>query len=351
MGYSWAFAASVVVAVLLVVAGAGDEVIRWEDMRVDLEGERLELRDERNRGRVIMVDPSGKGDSSTVQGAVDLVPLNNSIRVKIYVLPGIYREKVVVPVSKPYVSIIGDENRTQETVITWGDKASDKDKNGAELGTYRSASITVEADYFCAAGITIQNSVVAEAGGYGMQAVALRLAGDKAMLYRVRILGTQDTLLDESGSHYFYQSYIQGSVDFIFGRSRSLYQECVLHSIAERYGAIAAHHRDALNDDSGFSFVNCTIKGTGKILLGRAWGNYSRVVYSFCRMASLIDPLGWSDWDHPVRQKTAVFGEYKCRGRGANRKNRVKWSKSLTHEEARPYLDMKFIDGEQWLRL
>lgn len=57
-----------------------------------------------------------------------------------------------------------------------------------------------------------------------MQAVALRIAGDKAVFYKVRILGTQDTLLDDTGSHYFYQCHIQGSVDFIFGTSRSLYQ-------------------------------------------------------------------------------------------------------------------------------
>lgn len=57
-----------------------------------------------------------------------------------------------------------------------------------------------------------------------MQAVALRISGDKAMFYRVRVLGTQDTLLDETGNHYFYQCHIQGSVDFIFGRSKSLYE-------------------------------------------------------------------------------------------------------------------------------
>lgn len=61
-------------------------------------------------------------------------------------------------------------------------------------------------------------------GGYGTQGVALRVAGDKAMFYKVRVLGAQDTLLDENGSHYYYQSHIQGSVDFIFGKSRSLYQ-------------------------------------------------------------------------------------------------------------------------------
>lgn len=75
-----------------------------------------------------------------------------------------------------------------------------------------------------------QNSVVYVPGGYGMQAVALRISGDKAMFYGVRILGTQDTLLDDSGSHYFYRSYIQGSVDFIFGRSRSLYRVIIFYA-------------------------------------------------------------------------------------------------------------------------
>lgn len=164
------------------------------------------------------------------------------------------REKVHIPSSKPYISLIGDKNQGSETIISWNNKASDRDSNGSELGTYRSASVTVESDYFCATGITIQvksktgekkkhfqvtahkkefhrflldcmqNTVVAAPGEYGMQAVALRINGDKAMLYRARVLGTQDTLLDESGSHYFYQCLIQGSVDFIFGRSRSLYQ-------------------------------------------------------------------------------------------------------------------------------
>lgn len=60
-----------------------------------------------------------------------------------------------------------------------------------------------------------------------MQAVALRIAGDKAMFNAVRILGTQDTLLDDIGSHYFYQSYIEGTVDFIFGRARSIYKVCI----------------------------------------------------------------------------------------------------------------------------
>jgi pectinesterase len=82
-----------------------------------------------------------------------------------------------------------------------------------------------------------------------------------------------------------------------------LKQDCVLQSTAKKSGAIAAHHRDSPNEDTGFSFVGCVINGTGKILLGRAWGNYSRTIYSYCYLNDIIDPSGWSDWNYPYRQK------------------------------------------------
>ncbi|CAK9155564.1 unnamed protein product [Ilex paraguariensis] len=261
------------------------------------------------------------------------------------------REKVEIPASKPYISFIGNVNHTNETVITWNNKASDKDKDGKEIGTFRTATVSVASNYFCASGITFENSIKAAPGSYGMQAVALRIGGDRAMLYNVRILGTQDTLLDDTGSHFFYQCYIQGAVDFIFGHAKSLYLECEIHSVAEKYGAIAAHHRDAPDDDTGFSFVECKIAGTGSIYLGRAWGKYSRIIFSYCDIDNIITPSGWSDWNDPSSQKTAVFGEYRCTGNGADRKNRVPWSKSLNDNEARPFLDLSYIGGQQWLSL
>ncbi|XP_050216806.1 pectinesterase QRT1 [Mercurialis annua] len=325
--------------------------ISWDDMKVDEDKARLNSRFDFNRSKIIVVDMNGEGDSLTVQGGIDLVPENNTQRVKIYILPGIYREKVFVPRSKPYVSFIGKESKCADTVITWNNKASDIDSSGVELGTYRSASVTIESDYFCATGVTFENTVVAEPGEFGMQAVALRVSADKSFFHKVRILGTQDTLLDETGSHFFYKCHIQGAVDFIFGRGRSLFQDCVLQSTAKRSGAIAAHHRDTPFDDSGFSFVGCIINGTGKILLGRAWGNYSRAIYSYCFIDDIITPPGWSDWNNPDRQKTVFFGEYECSGRGAETGGRVPWSKTFSYEEVRPFLDMQFIKGDEWLRL
>ncbi|KAG9144118.1 hypothetical protein Leryth_013763 [Lithospermum erythrorhizon] len=246
--------------------------ITWDDLKIG-NGHKLKLDIKLDRGNqtgFIIVDQNGGGDSRTVQGAVDMVP-----------------EKVHIPKNKPFVSLIGDEKRTSDTVITWNDKAIDKDK-------------LVVSRFACPI-------IFSRRYKRRKQAVALRVSGENAMFYRVRILGTQDTLLDEVGAHYYYQSFIQGSIDFIFGYAKSLYEDCIIHSIAETSGAIAAQHRDSPWSDTGFSFVNCTINGTGKILLGRAWGNYSRITYSYCDIDDIIVPGGWSDWRQPFRQKYRLF--------------------------------------------
>lgn len=66
------------------------------------------------------------------------------------------REKVIVPSRKPYISFVGKKKQKSNTIISWNNKASDKDSNGGNLGTYRSASVTIESDYFCATEITFE---------------------------------------------------------------------------------------------------------------------------------------------------------------------------------------------------
>lgn len=84
-------------------------------------------------------------------------------------------------------------------------------------------------------------------------------------------------------------------------------KDCIVHSATKTFGAIAAHHRDSPYDDTGFSFINCTINGSGKVLLGRAWGNYSRIIYSYCDIDDIISPPGWSDWGFPSRDMYGSF--------------------------------------------
>ncbi|CAI0418144.1 unnamed protein product [Linum tenue] len=66
-----------------------------------------------------------------------------------------YREKVVVPATKPYITLEGAAGRGA-TVIEWHDRASDPAPNGEQLRTYRTASVTVLANYFTARNISFK---------------------------------------------------------------------------------------------------------------------------------------------------------------------------------------------------
>jgi pectin methylesterase-like acyl-CoA thioesterase len=64
------------------------------------------------------------------------------------------REKVVVPVTKPYITFQGAGRDV--TVIEWHDRARDRGPNGQLLRTYRTASVAVFANYFSARNISFK---------------------------------------------------------------------------------------------------------------------------------------------------------------------------------------------------
>ncbi|KAH7441909.1 hypothetical protein KP509_03G061600 [Ceratopteris richardii] len=296
---------------------------------------------------VIVVAQDGSGDFLTVQEAVDSIPDSNENRVTISIKAGIYREKIVVKTS--WITFQGDGPSLTE--IRWNDTASTEGPDGEALSTFGSASVAIDGDYFTARDISFRNTAPPPPGGAeGQQAVALRISGDFGAFYNVYFYGAQDTLYDHQGRHYFSGCMIEGSIDFIFGNGRSFYIDCRLHSIANPTGgSITAQKRSDTSEDTGFSFVECVVTGSGSIYLGRAWGPASRVVYSFTYFDDIIRPEGWYDWGDSSRQETVFYAEYNCTGPGANRDGRVSWSRELTAQEAEPFLTTGFINGELWL--
>ncbi|RZC22854.1 putative pectinesterase 53 [Glycine soja] len=94
---------------------------------------------------------------------------------------------------------------------------------------------------------------------------------------------------------------------------------------------------------------NCIATGSGQIYLGRAWGDYSRVIFSYTYMDNIVLPKGWSDWGDQKRDSRVYYGEYKCSGPGANLAGSVPWARVLTDEEAKPFIGMQFIERDTWL--
>jgi len=187
-------------------------------------------------------------------------------------------------------------------------------------------------------------------GTQGGQAVAFRISGDKAFFFGCGFYGAQDTLCDDAGRHYFRDCYIEGSIDFVFGNARSLYKDCELHSTAQRFGSVAAHGRRDPCERTGFAFVNCRVTGTGRLYVGRAMGQYSRIVYAYTYFDSVIAPGGWDDWDHTSNKSmTAFFGMYRNWGPGVDAVHGVSWARELDYFAARPFLGKSFVNGYHWL--
>ncbi|PIA40035.1 hypothetical protein AQUCO_02500035v1 [Aquilegia coerulea] len=303
-----------------------------------------------NTTSILCVDRNGCCKFTTVQSAIDAVGNFSLKRNIIWINNGIYFEKVLVPKTKPNITFQGQGFET--TAIIWNDTAN------SSHGTFYSGSVQVFATNFIAKNISFMNvAPIPGPGAVGAQAVAIRVSGDQAAFWGCGFFGSQDTLHDDRGRHYFKDCFIQGSIDFIFGNARSLYENCQLNSMANPVpvgvksinGAITAHGRASNDENTGFAFVNCNVGGTGRIWLGRAWRPFSRVVFSYTSMSDIISPEGWNDFNDPTRDQTIFYGEYKCTGGGANVTMRAPYTQMLNDTQASPFLSTSFIDGDQWL--
>lgn len=280
-----------------------------------------------------VVAADGSGDFRTVQEAINAVPDFRKNETRIFIKKGFYKEKLVLAGSKTNVIFVGEDR--DQTILTYDDFASKKNRFGEEIGTTGSTSFFVFGDGFRAENITFENS----SGPVG-QAVAVRIDGDLVAFINCRFSGFQDTLYPhgEKSRQYYRDCIIEGTVDFIFGWSTAVFDRCTI--ICKDHGYITA---PSTNEDTAFGFVFLACKITGNasddsFYLGRPWRPYGKSAFLHCELGSMIKPEGWHNWNKPDAEKTSFFAEYKNTGAGASSAKRVGWSHQLSDEEAAAYV-------------
>ncbi|CAI7884133.1 unnamed protein product [Closterium sp. NIES-53] len=174
--------------------------------------------------------------------------------------------------------------------------------------------ISVDGSGFVAIGIRFEN----KAGKAGNQAVAFRQTGDNAAFYECEFIGWQDTLYAHAGRQYYRNCYVNGSVDFVFGNSAVVLDNCVIHIRSYSGGVITASGRTNYTENTGIVILNSEIQGdlVNKIFLGRPWKPYARVAVINTTISNVLNSTGWLDWVGTV-YTTSTFIEQGNSGPGS----------------------------------
>lgn len=270
------------------------------------------------------VAQDGSGDFTTVQEAINAVPdFRKANRTTILIRKGNYKEKVIIPECKINLSLIGEDG----AVITYDDYASKLNRFGEEKSTSGSASCYIYAPDFIAENLTFENS----AGPVG-QAVACFVSGDRAIFRKCRFLGNQDTLYTYGypTRQYYEDCYIEGTVDFIFGKATAVFNRCDIHSRGKGYVTAPATPEDSRY---GYVFHDCRLtaaEGVENVPLSRPWRPYAQAVFINCELGKHISPAGWDNWGKASNEQTVNYAEYNSKGPGANPTARAPYSRQLT---------------------
>ncbi|KAK7426703.1 hypothetical protein QQZ08_006881 [Neonectria magnoliae] len=271
--------------------------------------------------RALVVDSSGSmGDSfPTISKAVDALSKDTVGEQVIFVHPGVYKEQVYIPPLLGPLTIQGytcDRRYHALNQVALTNNTSRRSPNitdSDQTGTLRVWSTRVK----------LYNLNITNDYGPAFlkgQAVALSAQATDLGVYACSLKGWEDTVYANVGRQLYSHTYINGAVDFIIGiKGVAWFQNCQVVSVGD--GHIASNGRNSVENPSWFVFHQCYISGTrnASTYLGRPWGEYSRVVYQYCRLGNVVHPKGWTSRGFRQSTDNLYLGEFDNKGEGAFR--------------------------------
>jgi pectinesterase len=232
----------------------------------------------------IIVDPKGKGDYKTIQGAINSLPDSSAVPRLIYIRKGVYNEKIYIEKGNIVfegedrdatiiiASIARDEWRCNHT-DDWGVATVNI---GASDISFMNLTITnnfgfdfKERTIYCTTDTSARKSVMLRKNGHQMALRTMNMATRmKAINCRFRSFGgdTVSPWETVNGMWYFKDCKMEGAVDFYCPRGWAWAENC---EFTAHSGTAAIWHDGSGSEDSKTVLVNCSFKGYDNFLLGR----------------------------------------------------------------------------------
>ena len=253
------------------------------------------------------------GDVQSLLQALDeAAKLNDSPTAKplfILIPDGVYdlADKVLTTVSGYNIALVGES--TEGTIIM---NAPDVKNEG--IGT--TATLLNRGHNIYVQDLTLRNALDYYHSGAAGRAVCWQDKGERTIFKNVRMLSYQDTYYsyNEECQHYFEDSEIHGTVDFICGAGDVYFNRCRLVTEKRNPDGSGVNVIAAPRTSStqwGYVFHECTISNDQSAFhLARGWHTHPRCVWLNTCLESpeklapeRFDPLS-------IRSAQCEFGEY-----------------------------------------
>ena len=292
---------------------------------------------------VVLVKPgaslNGPSEFPTIQNAIDHAPQPaDGGRVVLRITPGVYKERLWIPRNRPRMTLLGLGNDPSATVITSDHYAA------SSGGTFFTETVEINGDDFEADNVTFANT----AGRVG-QALAVSVLSDRAIFKHCRFLGNQDTLFANWGRQYYLDSYVEGTVDYVFGNAAAVFERVEFHTLAP--GFITAQSRLSSAERTGFIIRNSRLTLTAEaaagkgVALGRPWRPFSRVVFLNTWIDAGLVPAGFVDWSSTSNMADTFYAEVNSAGPGANPAGRSAAMKHPSPLQLQSFATREFLGG------
>ncbi len=254
----------------------------------------------------ITVSRTGNADFRTVRGALDYAAGNKGLtQVSISIAPGTYRGNLTWDDPRPLV-LKGTSTENTNTIISFENYESlNSGTDNRALFLMKKGNVSIE-------NLTIEN--IREKGGANSsasnQAETIYFNNDSGTLIvkNVRLISRQDTILVK-GYSWFYNCYVTGDVDFIWGYpDTALFENCVINARTDDRGGVRPSYvlqARARPDKKGFVFLNCDFTADadrqGEVYFARTGGagsasrDWDSIAIINSHVADNYTLAGWSD--------------------------------------------------------